>query len=53
MKVFKPAETEGTLEFGGVVRPALSVADGAEMSCGTLTLKPGEVMKDFESHGSD
>ena len=53
MKVFNPIEIEGTLEYGGVVKPALSVDNGAEMSCGTLTLRPGEVMKDFESHGSD
>ena len=53
MKVFKPNEIDGTLEYGGVVKPAFSVGDAAEMSCGTLTLKPGEVMKEFESHGSD
>ncbi len=52
MKVYNPNEIEGTLEFGGVVKPALSMKE-AEMSCGTLTLKPGEVMKEFESHGSD
>jgi mannose-6-phosphate isomerase-like protein (cupin superfamily) len=53
MKVFSMAEVEGTLEYGGIVRQALKAGQGAEMSCGTLVLKPGEVMKDFESHGSD
>jgi mannose-6-phosphate isomerase-like protein (cupin superfamily) len=53
MKVFNMAEIEGTLEYGGIVRQTLKAGQGAEMSCGTLVLKPGEVMKDFESHGSD
>lgn len=54
MKVFRPEETEGTTDFGGVVRPVLAAGrGGAELSCGTLTLKPGEVMKDFENHKSD
>lgn len=53
MKVLKPSQTEGTTQYGGVVRPALSAADGVELSCGTLTLQPNESMKEIEKHGSD
>jgi len=53
MKVIKPSEAEQLTQYGGVVRPALAVGDGAEMSCGTLTLKPGESMKEIEKHQSD
>ena len=53
MEVYEPNQIKGTLEYGGLVRPVLSVADGGEISCGTLLLKPGEVMKDFEKHSSD
>ena len=53
MKVFNLTEIEATPEYGGIVRQALKAGHGAEMSCGTLVLKPGEIMKDFESHGSD
>ena len=53
MKVLKPSETEGTTLYGGIVRPALVVGGGVEMSCGTLTLQPGESMKEIEKHGSD
>lgn len=53
MKVIKPLESEEILQYGGVVRPALSVGGGVEMSCGTLTLQPGEAMKEIEKHNSD
>jgi len=52
MKVLKPSEMEGTPQYGGIVRPVLSV-DVTEMSCGTLTLQPGEAMKEIEKHNSD
>ena len=53
MKVIKPVEAEQLTQFGGVVRPALAVGNGVEMSCGTLTLQPGESMKEIEKHQSD
>lgn len=53
MKVFNLDGIEGTLEYGGIVKQALAVGEGAEMSCGTLTLRPGEIMKEFENHRSD
>ncbi len=53
MKVIKPTEAEQLTQFGGVVRPALAVGKGVEMSCGTLTLQPGESMKEIEKHQSD
>jgi mannose-6-phosphate isomerase-like protein (cupin superfamily) len=53
MKVIKPSEAEQLTQFGGIVRPALAVGNGVEMSCGTLTLQPGEQMKEIEKHGSD
>lgn len=53
MKVYQPAEMEGTTQYGGVVRMALGIGEDAELSCGTLTLKPGEAMKEIEKHNSD
>ena len=53
MKAYNPQTIEGTLEYGGVVKGVLSVSSGAEMSCGTLSLKPGESMKELEKHASD
>ena len=53
MKVYQPANTEGTTQYGGIVRTLFGVGDGAEMSCGTLTLRPGEAMKEIEKHNSD
>lgn len=53
MKVFKPSESEEILQYGGVVRLAFGVGDGAQVSCGTLTLQPGESMKEIEKHNSD
>lgn len=53
MKVLRPYETEGTTQYGGVVRPALGADGIVELSCGTLTLKPGESMKEIEKHNSD
>ena len=53
MKVYRPSELEGTTQYGGVVRPALCAGNGAELSCGTLTLQPGESMKEIEKHQSD
>jgi quercetin dioxygenase-like cupin family protein len=53
MKVYNLDGIEGTTEYGGIVKQALAIGDGAQMSCGTLTLKPGETMKEFENHRSD
>lgn len=53
MQVYQPALSEGTTQYGGVVRAAFAAGDGVEMSCGTLTLKPGEAMKEIEKHNSD
>lgn len=53
MTVFDTLAVKGTTEFGGLVRPVVARADGAELSCGTFELDPGESLKDFESHNSD
>lgn len=53
MKAYNLEGIEGTLEYGGIVKQALAIGDSAQMSCGTLTLRPGESMKEFENHRSD
>jgi quercetin dioxygenase-like cupin family protein len=53
MILFDTASTEGTEEFGGLVKIAVARTMGAELSCGTFELMPGESLKDFESHKSD
>ncbi|MEN6634550.1 MAG: cupin domain-containing protein [Clostridiaceae bacterium] len=53
MKVYRPSESEGTIQYGGVVRQALCAGSSAQLSCGTLTLQPGESMKEIEKHQSD
>ncbi len=53
MKVIKPSEAEQITQFGGIVRPALAIGESVQLSCGTLTLQPGEQMKEIEKHNSD
>ncbi len=53
MKVYNMDDIQGTPEYGGIVKQALSVESGAQMSCGTLTLRPKESMKEIENHRTD
>ena len=53
IKIYDPKEIAGTTEFGGLVKPAFARDNNNEMSCGVFILKPGESLKDYESHASD